>query len=39
MEILALNHVGVRCTKLEEMEAFYIGTLGKTSNPPASIAV
>ena len=32
MEILALNHVGVGCTKREEMEAFYIGTLGDTSN-------
>ena len=28
MEIEALNHVGVRCTKVKAMEAFYLGTLG-----------
>ncbi len=31
MEIEALNHVGVRCTRVEAMEAFYLGTLGAYS--------
>ena len=32
MEIEGLNHVGVRCTKVEAMEAFYMGTLGAFNN-------
>ena len=29
MDILALNHVGVRCTNFKAMEAAYIGVLGE----------
>ena len=33
MTILALNHVGVRCTKQEAMEHFYIKVLGLKPHP------
>ncbi|CAK0780009.1 hypothetical protein CVIRNUC_004912 [Coccomyxa viridis] len=33
MDIIALNHVGVRCTDFKSMEAFYIGVLGMKKNP------